>query len=916
MANELASQSYALATKRLADPAPQAMHAIQYVNTLGLCLVDDQGNATPIGGTAFNFAANWNAPVSNVAPNMRFYALDAVNGNDSNLGYSDLSAAAAGLVAVQTPAQLNKILPLNGTGHAVTILINKGTYADLTTFLCGRSGYYYFLCRATCTDATAGSVAFADDTNDRNMNGNVTATGMNSAGYNPTGAPTTRTIQCLKVGGGAPGFPAEAPTISLPGGARLRFDINTSTVALRGIRRTVVGVAGTDTLTMDKLLPAVPTAADIFYLEMPGANFLSIVADGFPVGSQTIGQGQGYISGLNANGTAAGARQISLNGYWGMANCWASGTSNVSTLRSGATSAQTFYTTVNNAGFDTGGMCRFTGSISLYQSNGFTAPGGGSGTYAQGLSANRFGGCIELASTFVTASGLSWNGVTQVAQDSAFTGAGINTDPDCIGTNLVQLSAGYNQARIIGPLSPGAGNAGLLLEGSATIVGLDITNCGTAAAIKMRALNIAMVAGPNLTGSSGNSDVGLDLTDAQNCKIYLQGNPTVTGTLGDIRLANGTIITWTAASAGVIDTNGNTIYGPNNFPNSAGITQLTGDVAAGPGAGSQIATIQANAVTTGKIAANAVTYAKIQTENDQTILGNVSGIVAVPSALTVAQVLTMLGLTTAVSGTLTATRVPFANAAHTLTDSAFLNWTTATNLLTIGGAPSGTTNSGAIKIFAGTNGIAVGGGQHAGIYVTDQDATANAWIASDDGYFGPALIGWQNGSLTPLAVGSATGSILTLTYGASTTSSGTEAARVDGTTGVVTLGTLTPGAGVTVTQNANGADALVGVASRIAASVHGYPYIPTITVVPTGAADVYGTGAAAHAYDTNNHGFWVRNTVGTAWEFVPAANNSATAGAGAASITNLPTGYGTTAKWWAFKGFGGLTCVVPYFTNP
>lgn len=44
----------------------------------------------------------------------------------------------------------------------------------------------------------------------------------------------------------------------------------------------------------------------------------------------------------------------------------------------------------------------------------------------------------------------------------------------------------------------------------------------------------------------------------------------------------------------------------------AGINQLTGDVTAGPGSGSQAATIANNAVTTAKIANDNVTYAKIQ----------------------------------------------------------------------------------------------------------------------------------------------------------------------------------------------------------------------------------------------------------------------------------------------------------------
>lgn len=56
--------------------------------------------------------------------------------------------------------------------------------------------------------------------------------------------------------------------------------------------------------------------------------------------------------------------------------------------------------------------------------------------------------------------------------------------------------------------------------------------------------------------------------------------------------------------------------------NATGINQLTGDVTAGPGSGSQVATIAANAVTTGKINNGAVTEAK-QTLADNTT-GNVT----------------------------------------------------------------------------------------------------------------------------------------------------------------------------------------------------------------------------------------------------------------------------------------------------
>lgn len=54
---------------------------------------------------------------------------------------------------------------------------------------------------------------------------------------------------------------------------------------------------------------------------------------------------------------------------------------------------------------------------------------------------------------------------------------------------------------------------------------------------------------------------------------------------------------------------------------SSGITQLTGDVTAGPGSGSQVATIANNAVTTSKINNNAVTLGKMATGTANRLLG-------------------------------------------------------------------------------------------------------------------------------------------------------------------------------------------------------------------------------------------------------------------------------------------------------
>ena len=92
-------------------------------------------------------------------------------------------------------------------------------------------------------------------------------------------------------------------------------------------------------------------------------------------------------------------------------------------------------------------------------------------------------------------------------------------------------------------------------------------------------------------------------------------NTTVTGVLK----GNGTAIS--AATAGT------DYQAPGNY-----ITALTGDVAA-TGPGSTSTTIQANAVTTSKINAGAVTYAKLQNESAATLLGNPTGGAQAPSEI-------------------------------------------------------------------------------------------------------------------------------------------------------------------------------------------------------------------------------------------------------------------------------------------
>jgi hypothetical protein len=97
-----------------------------------------------------------------------------------------------------------------------------------------------------------------------------------------------------------------------------------------------------------------------------------------------------------------------------------------------------------------------------------------------------------------------------------------------------------------------------------------------------------------------------------------------------------------------------------------GISALTGDVTAS-GSGSVVATI----------ANNAVTFAKMQTIADQRLVGNVSGGTAVPSALTAAQVATM------VYGTFTNKDVLYATGANSIGQNANLQFDAATTTLSV-----------------------------------------------------------------------------------------------------------------------------------------------------------------------------------------------------------------------------------------
>jgi hypothetical protein len=114
----------------------------------------------------------------------------------------------------------------------------------------------------------------------------------------------------------------------------------------------------------------------------------------------------------------------------------------------------------------------------------------------------------------------------------------------------------------------------MVLAGDAYVGRTEITGAGANPAIRVSGTGLRITL-RDTSGSTGNTDVGLDLSPngssggvqgAQGCTIALITTPTVTGTAGDVRLSDGTIINWATAAAGVRDVNGNEIFGAGNAP--------------------------------------------------------------------------------------------------------------------------------------------------------------------------------------------------------------------------------------------------------------------------------------------------------------------------------------------------------------
>lgn len=483
---------------------------------------------------------------------VRTFLYDPVNGLDTNPGFSDGAGPYnPATQAKQTLAGVQSVFPRSMAGRKFKLLIAAGAFAnaELDSLLAGVTGIgAASVVRGTSTSVTAGCTAFDDSAADRVFAGAVTATGANAGGYNPTAGATTTNLPCQLNGGGAPGFGAE------PGSPlmwRVRYDANTATVALRNQCRTVLGIPTSASLTTEAFTTS-PGTTDVFYLEMGGLTYPSL----------RLG---GNVSENNATNTTNGLQLVGIRSlgstYFGdgLYTLCFFGSTGTAQVRSYIFNTKNAYVDPNGGTVTTGGG--FRGEASLLVSAIF--------------------GVATLQNVCTVGSG-SFIGPGQILVGGVF-GGGFNTGPMAqLGFQLATSAVG--PVRVLGASNLG----GIECDSTMQVNSLNttITGAGAKPAIYCLVNGGLVILANTLTGSTGNTDVGLDLTGAYNTTVVLQSNPSVTGTAGDVRLAGGTIVSWATAAAGIVDVNGNMIYALGSAPlgtkvASAATTVALGNVAPG-----------------------------------------------------------------------------------------------------------------------------------------------------------------------------------------------------------------------------------------------------------------------------------------------------------------------------------------------
>lgn len=475
----------------------------------------------------------------------RFFACDTTNGNDANVGFSDVDQAHAGAVAVKTIAKLLTIVPKFGYGRNARVAIRSGNYAsDTVVDLSGFIGYQNLLFIGTDTVPSAGAVAFTGDTNDTIAAGFTTAAGMNVAGYNPTSyvvaADGTPTVTLQLAGGGAPAFGA-AP--ARPYGCRLRFDHATTTPQLQNKCFSIILAPTATTVIIGLPLGTNPVASDVCYIEMPNVTgpTLTLVGSSGQLNSQLqlVGFSLGQLRGTAGDVSIIGSETTRIQGR----NLNITAFNTVINLPS-------FATVVVGTSVRTD-LVNVQGGVLGFSDSAHTGVGGTFIVQEPQL----FLWERSSAHGMIVYGGAHANGNNIIEE---------------IGTNSSTNHGATCQIWAPNAATPGVQACGLAIYGGYQISRVKFSNMGAVPCVRVNGSNLGVtVQGISGGVADGNLDVGLDLSPfglsgntlgGMGCALALVGTPSATGSTGDVRLANGQIASWAELLAtGMTDQAGNRI---------------------------------------------------------------------------------------------------------------------------------------------------------------------------------------------------------------------------------------------------------------------------------------------------------------------------------------------------------------------
>ena len=495
-------------------------------------------------------SANW--------VSIRYFAVDYDLGNDENIGFSDISMAVAGTVALKTIEELLTRVPRCGNGQTVVIAIKtraggtpgvtpapgyfkKDGITPDRLLINGFYGYFFFLVRGTGTVATASATAFANDTADKIALGSEIAIGTDVAGYTTTGPNTVSVITVT------PATLLAEPSLI---GKRIRFSSTTTTVALRNFSAMIhANTVGTITVADD--LPAIPAITDVFYIEEPGVSIelLSISSNTPNVAIITSLAFQGIqIAGIRLTGIGGANRSV----IFGTSLCQLSFIDSANDQFT-AFSLQNFidvrftrtYNDETGVSIITGVGTRVIGGINVIRGTQLVVTS--SALVGPGATLGR----VQVLTVFSIAIG----GGCYFFSGVLYQGGGTGTS--AVGSttaNLIGRGTSITSRRLRILATVGTPITGLNVSLSdCQIYGVDITGAGVNSMIILRGVGEAWSIN-DVVGATGNTGSGLDLTFAKDCSVAMGtlAVNTFTGAVGQDIIGAGTVF-YVHADYGVCD---------------------------------------------------------------------------------------------------------------------------------------------------------------------------------------------------------------------------------------------------------------------------------------------------------------------------------------------------------------------------